>query len=56
MENLRQGRFGLLERTLLEFKEKGNSSIDEIKQYLYEKYKLRVSVNALRKRIESAVV
>mgnify|MGYP000066234129 CR=1 FL=1 len=56
MENVRQGGFGLLERTLLEFDQKGNSSIEDIKQYLYEKYKVTVSHSVLRKRIESAGV
>ncbi len=54
MKNEKNGRFGLLERTLLEFKQKGNSSIEEIKQYLFEKYHLTVTNAVLRKRIESA--
>ncbi len=56
MKNEKNGRFGLLERTLLEFKQKGNSSIEEIKQYLYEKYHLTVTSAVLQKRIESAGV
>ena len=56
MKNERRGGFGILERTLLEFKQKGNSSIEEIKEYLYKKYHLSVSYSALRKRIESAGV
>ena len=53
MENLRKGRLGLLEKTLLEFKERGYSSLEEIKEYLNVKYKLTVSNSVLRKRMES---
>ena len=56
MRNTGNGRFGLLERTLLEFKQKGNSSIEEIKQYLRETYHLNVTSAVLRKRIENASV
>jgi hypothetical protein len=54
MKNERQGDLGLLERTLREFKQKGNSSIEDIKEYLLNKYQLSVSYSALRKRMESA--
>ena len=53
MKNEKNGRYGLLERTLLEFKQKGNASMEEIKQYLYEKYQLSVTIAVLRKRFES---
>ncbi|UTW67665.1 hypothetical protein KFE94_06015 [bacterium SCSIO 12643] len=53
MESLRKGRLGLLEKTLLEFKEKGYTSLEEIREYLSTKYKLTVSNTVLRRRMES---
>jgi hypothetical protein len=53
MKNVRQGGFGLLEKTLLEFKQKGNNSVEEIKEYLFKRYHLTVSYNALKKRIKA---
>ena len=52
MRNLRNKRFGLLESTLIEFKQKGNSSIEEIKEYLIAKYQLTVSTSIIKKRLE----
>lgn len=53
MKNLRNQSFGLLEKTLLEFKQRGNASIEEIREYLVRNYQLSVSYNALRKRMEA---
>jgi len=52
MRNLRNERLGLLERTLIEFKEKGNTSLEEVKQYLISKYKVTVSKTILQKRLD----
>jgi len=52
MKNVRKGRLGLLEKTLLEFKQKGNSSLDEIREYLVSRYQLTVTNSVLRKRLE----
>ncbi len=52
MRNLKDERLGLLETTILEFAEKGNSSIEEMREYLISKYQLTVSNTVLRKRIE----
>lgn len=53
MTNLRNTRIGLLETTLLEFKQRGNSSLEDIRVYLYERYRLTVSNSVLRKRLDS---
>ena len=52
MKNFRNQSLGLLEKTLLEFKQKGNTSIEEIRDYLYKKYKLTVSYRVLQKRLD----
>lgn len=52
MKNLRNGRLGLLEQTLIEFSQKGNSSLDEVRQYLISRYQLSVTNSMLRKRLE----
>jgi hypothetical protein len=53
MKNLRNGRLGLLETTLIEFRQKGNSSLEEVRQFLMSKYQLTVSNSVLQKRLES---
>lgn len=53
MKNLRNGRLGLLEKTLIEFRQKGNSSLEEVREYLVSKYQLTVSNSVLRKRLDS---
>ncbi|MFT4753649.1 MAG: hypothetical protein ACI9GM_000409 [Salibacteraceae bacterium] len=53
MKNFKNRSLGVLERTVLEFKEKGNSSIEEIKEYLLKKYSLTVSSNVIIKRLKS---
>ncbi len=52
MRNLKDERLGLLETAILEFAEKGNSSIEELREYLISRYQLTVSNTVLRKRIE----
>ena len=52
MRNLKDERLGLVETTILEFAKEGNSSIEELRQYLISKYQLTVSNTVLRKRIE----
>jgi hypothetical protein len=52
MRNLKDERLGLVEATILEFAKKGNSSIEELREYLISKYQLTVSNTVLRKRIE----
>jgi len=52
MKNLKNGRQGIVETTILEFKNKGISSIEEIRTYLINTYNLTVSRTLLRKRIE----
>ena len=52
MRNLKDERLGLVETTILEFAKKGNSSIEELREYLISKYQLTVSNTVLRKRIE----
>lgn len=53
MKNLRNQSLGLLEKTLLEFKQRGNISIEEIREYLRNKYQLTVSYAVLQKRLEA---
>jgi len=52
MKNSRNNRMGLLERTIIELKDRGVSSIDEIRTYLIDTYKLTVSKAILRKRMD----
>ncbi len=51
MKNLRINRLGLLEKTIIELKKKGISSVEEIRTYLIETYKISVSHSILIKRI-----
>lgn len=53
MNNLRKKRLGLLERTILEFEQRGMSNLEEIKEYLIQRYNLTVSSSVLRKRMDS---
>lgn len=53
MKNSRNKKSGLLERTITELKNKGVSSIDEIRSYLINTYNLTVSKAILRKRMDS---
>ena len=56
MRNLGNERLGLLERTIIEFKEKGNTSLEEIKGYLISKYSVTVSKAILQKRLDGLSV
>tara|TARA_R110002050_G_scaffold149463_1_gene276082 strand:- start:130645 stop:130815 length:171 start_codon:yes stop_codon:yes gene_type:complete len=53
MKNLRKERLGLLEKTILEFEQRGKSNLEEIKEYLMQRYQLTVSSSVLRRRMES---
>lgn len=53
MRDLKNMRLGLLEKTLIEFKEKGYSSLEEIIEYLKSRYHLTVTKTVLRKRLEA---
>ena len=53
MRDLKNMRLGLLEMTLIEFKEKGYSSLEEIIEYLKNRYHLTVTKTVLRRRLES---
>ena len=53
MKNVRNNKLGLLEKTIIELKNRGISSIDEIRNYLISTYKLTVSRAILRKRMDS---
>lgn len=52
MKNLKNRKLGVVEATILEFKNKGISSIEEIRTYLINTYNLTVSRPLLRKRID----
>lgn len=52
MENVKNNKMGLLEKTIIELKKKGISSIEEIRAYLIETYKISVSTSILKKRIQ----
>ena len=52
MRNLRNERLGLLERTIIEFKERGNTSLEEIKAYLISNYNITICKTTLQKRID----
>ena len=52
MKNLKINRLGLLEKTIIELKKKGISSVEEIRKYLIETYKISVSHSILTKRIK----
>jgi len=52
MRDLKSMRLGLLEITLLEFKEKGYSSLEEIIIYLKNRYHLTVTKSVLQRRLE----
>ena len=52
MKNSRKNKLGLLERTIIELKNKGISSIDEIRAYLIDTYQLTVTKALLRKRMD----
>ena len=52
MRNVRNERLGLLERTIIEFKDSGNTSIEEIKEYLISNYKITVCKSILQKRLD----
>ena len=53
MKNSRSKKIGLLERTIIELKNKGVSSLDEIRNHLINTYNLTVSKAILRKRMDS---
>lgn len=53
MRDLKHVQLGLLERTLIEFKQREDSSLKEIREYLKKKYKLSVTEGVLRKRLKS---
>ena len=53
MKDLKNRRLGVLENTIIEFRNKGISSIEEIRAYLISKYNLSVSRDILRKRIDA---
>ena len=52
MRNLKNGKLGILEKTIIEFKNKGISSIEEIRTHLINTYNLTVSRAILQKRLE----
>jgi hypothetical protein len=52
MKNIREKQWGVLEKTLSEFKKKGISSLEVIRTYLLEKYRITVSKSILKKRLE----
>lgn len=53
MRDLKNMQLGLLELTLIEFKKKGYSSLEEIIEYLKNRYRLTVTKTVLRKRLDS---
>lgn len=56
MNKLRNQSHGLLEKTLIEFKQKGNTSLEDVREYLLQKYQLSVSKSVLKRRIESIAI
>lgn len=53
MERIKQSGKGILENTIAEFKKRGEVSVDEIRQYLKQKYAVYVSTEALKNRLSS---
>ena len=53
MNNRRNGSLGLLEKVILEFKQKGCVSIKEVKAHLKTKHSLTMSDSLIKKRVDS---